>query len=421
MLWLCLYFAQRNAQALEQVAAWAGQFSARVSPSPPDAVLLEIGASLRYFGGLERLRSRIESRLQRLGTSRASLGIAPTPSAAEWLARSGDSTPITERQQLAQRLAVLPITALGTDSATLAAIEGLGCKTIGELRVLPLDGLTRRVGSTLVHALQRAHGERPDPRANWQPPHQHHGHCELIEETIHTEQLKPALHHLIEGLCGHLRSLNAGVMQIEFQLLHRQPPHTALTLGMLTPGHDPERIQALLEHRLEQTTLPAGVIALNINAEHFHDLLPQRGDLLDRASDEPTADAWQALVENLDHRLGENRVRGLATAAEHRPERAWRYQRPGQSDTAAHDQLATAPRPFWLLPQPTPLSSPAGRPNYHGPLIFEAGPERIESGWWDGGDISRDYYRALSPQGERLWVFRERRKPRGWYLHGFFA
>ncbi len=421
MLWLCLYFSQRNAQALEQVAAWAGQFTARVSPAPPDAVLLEIGASLRYFGGLEPLRGRIEASLQRLGTRQAALGIAPTPTAAWLLARSGDNTPVTARNQLSQRLAPLPITAVTTDPTSLAAIEGLGCRTVGDIRALPLDGLTRRVGSTLVQTLQRAYGERPDPRANWQAPHQHHAQYELAQETIHTEQLKPALYHLIEGLCGHLRSLNAGVMRIHFQLLHRQQPHTELTLGMLTPGHHPARIQALLDHRLEQVCLPSYVIALNIAADHFHDMQPQGGDLLDQISDEPALDAWQGLVENLDHRLGKDRVRGLATAAEHRPERAWHYQRPGQPNQSASHQGTTPPRPFWLLPQPTPLSSPAGRPNYHGPLIFEAGPERIESGWWDGGDISRDYYRALSPQGEQLWVFRERRKPRGWYLHGFFA
>jgi protein ImuB len=73
------------------------------------------------------------------------------------------------------------------------------------------------------------------------------------------------------------------------------------------------------------------------------------------------------------------------------------------------------------LPQPAVLESHDGRPHYHGRLILEHGPERIESGWWDGQDVSRDYYLAASPTGERLWIFRERRGARGWYLHGLFA
>jgi len=48
------------------------------------------------------------------------------------------------------------------------------------------------------------------------------------------------------------------------------------------------------------------------------------------------------------------------------------------------------------------------------------GPERIESGWWDGNDVGRDYFVAAGPGGERLWVFRDRADHR-WYLHGRFG
>ena len=49
------------------------------------------------------------------------------------------------------------------------------------------------------------------------------------------------------------------------------------------------------------------------------------------------------------------------------------------------------------------------------------GPERIESGWWDGADVARDYYRARAADGAELWVFRTRTKPAAWFLHGLFA
>jgi len=38
-----------------------------------------------------------------------------------------------------------------------------------------------------------------------------------------------------------------------------------------------------------------------------------------------------------------------------------------------------------------------------------------------GADIARDYYTALDTHGVRLWVFRERRAPHGWFLHGIFG
>jgi protein ImuB len=71
------------------------------------------------------------------------------------------------------------------------------------------------------------------------------------------------------------------------------------------------------------------------------------------------------------------------------------------------------PRPCWLLPQPTLLDARGIR------LLSE--PERIESGWWDGGAIRRDYFMAKDRRGRRLWVFHELNPNGQWYLHGLFG
>ncbi len=49
-----------------------------------------------------------------------------------------------------------------------------------------------------------------------------------------------------------------------------------------------------------------------------------------------------------------------------------------------------------------------------------AGPERIETAWWRGGDVRRDYFRVTSETGEQFWVFRELNDS-GWYLHGIYV
>ena len=69
-------------------------------------------------------------------------------------------------------------------------------------------------------------------------------------------------------------------------------------------------------------------------------------------------------------------------------------------------------RPGWLLATPIPLRGPAPR--------LLAGPERIESGWWDG-DVRRDYVVARLPTGQRAWVFRPVGGDGGYWLHGWFA
>jgi protein ImuB len=126
------------------------------------------------------------------------------------------------------------------------------------------------------------------------------------------------------------------------------------------------------------------------------------------------------LLERLSNRLGEQRVRGLRCIADHRPERAWQLCRPGETDDRrAGPGRAALSQPPWLLANPRPLRVCKGMPEYGGALHLEALPERIEAGWWDGFDITRDYFVAHSPAGERLWVFRDRRGG-GWYLHGLF-
>lgn len=72
-----------------------------------------------------------------------------------------------------------------------------------------------------------------------------------------------------------------------------------------------------------------------------------------------------------------------------------------------------ARRPLWLLPQPVPLRQPLRQ--------ILSGPERIESGWWDGGDVRRDYYVVRCASGQRAWAFLPAGAAEGWMLHGWFA
>jgi protein ImuB len=93
-------------------------------------------------------------------------------------------------------------------------------------------------------------------------------------------------------------------------------------------------------------------------------------------------------------------------------------------------------RPLWLLPRPVP---------FRGRIVrFVESPERIETGWWDGEDMRRDYAIADLDTGQRAWLFRiagahaslpcdssSSAGPahgslppadiQGWMLHGWFA
>ena len=80
-----------EAAALAAVAMWATQFTPAVSLAPPDAVLVEIGSSVRLFGGLAKLTVRLSAGTHDLGYE-VRLALAPTPTAALLFARADETT-----------------------------------------------------------------------------------------------------------------------------------------------------------------------------------------------------------------------------------------------------------------------------------------------------------------------------------------
>ena len=66
--------------------------------------------------------------------------------------------------------------------------------------------------------------------------------------------------------------------------------------------------------------------------------------------------------------------------------------------------LPVSPRPLWLLREPQPLAAPRSAT-----VGAARRTERIESGWWDGRDVRRDYFVAQSPKGETVWIYRDHR------------
>jgi protein ImuB len=106
---------------------------------------------------------------------------------------------------------------------------------------------------------------------------------------------------------------------------------------------------------------------------------------------------------------------------QNQPERAWRggeIKSKGQNrlDLSATSRSRSAqqkevesdpafPRPIWLLSEPEPL----GHLLEAQPWVLRDGPERIESGWWDGADVRRDYFVAENPRGETVWIYRDHR------------
>jgi protein ImuB len=415
---------RRERALLARLAEAGFAFTPRVSLEPPDGVLLEVRGSLGLFGGAAALCEAVQARCAALGVE-ARLALAPTPLAALALARAGRALAVTGSERLVGALAPLPLAALRWSPAACARLESMGVRTVGEALRLPRAGFARRFGRGALEDLDRLVGRRPDLRRPFVAREAFRGRCEPSFELEYHEAILRHLEPLLAELEGFLRSRQAAVLGLRLRLRHRPDPcdgsprTTPLELRLAAPEFAAARFGALLGEHLARFVLPAPVVVIELRSGELQPLAAQSESLW-RAGEHGGGAAREAsaLVERLRARLGPGAVYGLCLVPEHRPERAWQAAEPGLLAAPASTSrfpAAARRRPLWLLQAPQCLE--------HGirALRLLDGPERIESGWWDGQDVARDYYVARDVAGAVLWIFRERLPPHAWFLHGVFG
>jgi len=399
-----------ESQRLETLAAWAYGYSSQVTLRAPDALLLEVGASLRLFGGWTRLQALLRDGLGALG-HRHVLAAAPTPAAAEALACAGEHLALFDALHARNALAALPLPRSGLPERLVQALHAVGWRRLGELLRAPRAELARRFDPALPAWLDRLTGASPDPRPLFRPPDRFDRLIEFDVGIDSLESLGFVLQRLCRELAAYLQARDGGVQQFLLCCGHDDLAATPLEIGLRHPQREAQPLFEAARGKLERSPLPAPVRSLGLHAEHLPPFVPERRDLFDPL---PRGDLdWPALHERLRAKLGESAVRGLQLHADHRPEKAYRVAEPTAAYHCVSPPLPNAPRPLWLLPRPQPIAQSA--------LDILGPPERIETGWWDGEDVRRDYVIAELPGGQRAWLYRDAGSNGPWLLHGWFA
>ena len=395
MLWVALHFPRLPPEALAPIAAWACQFTPKVSLEPPQELLLEVQGSLRLFGGFRPLTQKLAAGLDELGYP-FHLAAASTARAALWRVRGEGET----------RLESLPVEVTGFD---VEFLRGVGISTVGALLKLPREGLALRCGAAVVEDLDRALGAASEPRSFFAPPPRFDARLELPAEVAHAESLLFGARRLLMQLAGLLAARHEGIRGFRLVLLHESRA-SSVEIALASATRDAERLARVLRERLAQIQLAEPVTAIRLEANDFVPLQAASAGMFGDPARE--AEDWAGLLERLRARLVKAAVHGLAALPDHRPEHAWRRVEPGEWDPRTY--AAPGPRPVWLL-EPKKLKESE--------FTALAGPERIESGWWDGDDARRDYFVVRLPDGALAWVYREAGggSTYEWYLHGLFA
>lgn len=456
---------------------WALRYTPKVARLG-DVVLMELAASARLWGGLPALyqhiiRSNHPVALDKYAHAATSLialaQLEVMPSRAQQPALA-ESFPVLSPPVNNMSVDDLPLHALAAARPHLETLSRLGVRTWGQLRALPRGGVSRRFGAPLLDALDQAYGLRPDLYPWLVLPDVFEATLELSAQVENAPALLFAARRLLAQLKVWLQLRHCGVLALELRWQMDERRHTepqgALLLRTAQPTQDSSHLQRLLSEHLAHVRLPAPVHTLRLHTVETSPLAHVSTSLLpDKVS---TGESLSQMLERLSARLGADRVLQLQPRLDHRPEQmqTWLpfatqsiatgviYKRARakkslkisvESATAvvAHSAASSVPHitaqcqlwaqplaPTWLLQEPMKLAVHHQKPHYQGPLTLLAGPQRLESGWWGGGNLAlRDYFVARSAKVGLLWVYRQRLMGQGgqaeqvsdWYLHGIFA
>lgn len=427
-------------------AWWALRFTPLVARLE-DALLLEVSASQRLFGGLQALLDQFLTPNWSAAIVEHAQGATSLIAFARLHCHRADAAAGVERA-----VNTLPLSALPAARAHLPTLARLGVRTWGQLRALPRAGLARRFGAELVDALDCAYGQRPELYPWLTLPETFDAPLELLASVESGPALLFGARRLLAQLQVWLRARQRGVLALELlweldarrsNALHVDAHHDGGTHGRLAlrtaqPTQDMAHLARLLAEQLARVNLPAPVLHLRLRSLRTEPLAGETTSLL--VEDLRHGDSLHQLQERLAARLGAAQVRRLSLLADHRPERmqcwnaaesaiksgaAYAYSTRAKGQIAPQFQGPGSLYPTWLLERPQRLALQRGQPQYQGPLTLLAGPQRLESGWLEGEAALRDYYVARSPRAGLVWVFCDRLKSpsacANWYLHGLFA
>jgi protein ImuB len=428
-----------DAALLADIADWADRYTPLVALDGDDGLMLDITGVAHLFGGEAALAADIVARLALQGFA-ARAAIADTPGAASAAARYGGPQVVPAGEQ-AKMLAELPVAALRLPFETVAAMDRVGLKRIGQILEAPRAPLAARFGSRLILRLDQALGRVEEAIGPRRPPPAFIAERRFAEPVMHRDDIAQALAALAARLGASLEERGEGARELELALFRVDGAVKRIALSTSRPVRTPRLVGELFREKFagSQDEIDAGFgfDVIRLSAFVTERIEPSQTDMTGGASGAADLDR---LIDRIGARLPRSAVGRPEPVDSHWPERSVAIA------PAAHAPVWEAlpadepiDRPLRLFARPEPVEAMAEVPD--GPpvrfrwrrvlyLVARAeGPERIAPEWWRGGEEdqpTRDYFRVEDESGHRFWLFREglygreTAAPR-WFMHGVFG
>ena len=428
--------------ALVQLALSCESLAPRVGlepDEPPECLFLDVAGVAHLFGGEAGLLAQIQRHFQQRGYTACAV-LADTIGAAWGQAKFGGG-----RIEFSH----LPVGALRLAPTIVETLRQLGVERVSQVQRLPRADLSSRFGDEIHRRLDQASGAR-DEVLDWVPPPVEFYTQRFLDfPTTDATTIQFILSQLVEQLCQQMRARQRGGLQWECRLYSPDQAPQRIDVSLFQPAAEVRHVMPLVRMQMEQqelTNTPGkssrvrqvfdGAFAVH----HVSLSVTQSVVLIDRQrqlfDENPRLDKQELshLINRLSARLGADRVVGARVVAEAQPELACRLEPLVGQATARHKGRAVI-RNGSPLQRPLRLHSPlaidvisSGGDDSPTQVLLDGercgvagcwGPERIETGWWRGPSVRRDYWRVELDDGRWLWLFCDLRS-REWFCQGEF-
>jgi len=391
-------------QTLLDIAQWLYMVTSDICLFPPQGILLKVTNMLSLYGGLEPYWQRVSQHLEQLQLNYGySIGFSPFSAIA--LAKSNAALLTLDKEQLIKAIKPFPLTATELDSKMVEKLQRVGIATLNDLLDIPIKDLARRFDIDLVNYVGKLMGQFKHPIDFYHPPEHFENYQELLFDIENIQWLEKPLAKLLNKLEWFLTLRNQVGYELELVLHQRDKSDTSVRFYSASGDYLAARWMTLCKLTMESLKLDAPVQGLTLRLIRSGELESTSADLFKGFQGEQTE---LELIGLLQAKLGKDKVRKVAHSYDPRPEKATFLCDPTQPIPIKITSQRL--RPSIVLPTPEPLQEQ---------VAIMQGPERFVTGWWDGDDMTRDYFIARSEQGRWLWVFRNQDKH--WFIHGLFC
>lgn len=400
------YRSEVENNALEHLANTLYLVTSDIVLAPPKGIILRAQNMLAMHGGLSPYWQVISQCLAKYHYEYQSAA-AFSIQAAKLMAKHGNGLISDQRCAINDALSKCSLALSDIEPKDLEKLKRIGIQHFSELNQIPLSELANRISRVSLNIVSELRGQTPSKVKFFEPLNQYTDYIELLYEISLADKLRPVITHALTKLSEFLYVRNARCLQIKIDFYQREHGPMPIRFDSAMPIYQSQDWLSIIELKLERVKFTSPVYALELQCDQYELAELSHNDFFTHKS---THVAAMSLLSRLASKLGNDKVNGLKFVHDFRPEHATQTL---SSLTHAHnrrEQSIFADRPGLLLPQPKLLEQK---------VTVIKGPERIVCGWWQGNNISRDYYIGQSKQGQQIWIFKTPEQK--WYLHGYFV